>query len=261
MKYLNGYINTLLAEGKFFFTKQEAMSRLELNPNQFRFQAYRLLKRKAIRRLVHDFFMIIPAEYYHLGSLPPNWIIDPLMKYLKQDYYIGLLSAAALYGATEQQPMVFQVITNKVTKSIHLERGFIEFHVLKNCSLSTTSFITVSTGYVKVSSREQTIIDLVKFYKVSGYLSTVALVIKTIAEEGDLSKLDIVIAQEKTNSVLQRLGYILENVGFPQLADIIDLELKKRSIQYVYLRPDFHKKEGFKDKRWKLVINDSLELI
>lgn len=259
MKYLHDYTNTLLAEGKFFFTKQEAMSLLELNPTQFRFQAYRLLKKKAIKRLRHDFFMIIPAEYYHLGSLPPHWIIDPLMRYLKQDYYIALLSAASFYGATEQQPMVFQVITNKQTRSIKLERGSIEFYVLKDCSLSTTNLLTVNTGYVKISSKEQTAIDLVKFYKVSGYLSNVALVIKTLAEDEDLSKLDIVIAHEKNNSALQRLGYILENVGFPQLANIVDLELKKRSIQYIYLQPDSHKEDGFKDKRWKLIINDSLE--
>ena len=64
----------------------------------------------------HDFFMIIPAEYQKLGSLPPHWVIDSLMRYLKQDYYIGLLSAASFYGATEQQPMTFQVITDKFTK-------------------------------------------------------------------------------------------------------------------------------------------------
>ncbi len=46
--------------------------------------------------------------------------------------YIGLLSAASMYGATNQQPMSFQIITTKMRRSIALERGFIKFH--GNCS-------------------------------------------------------------------------------------------------------------------------------
>src|SRR3990167_2841567 len=112
MKSLHDYILTLLARGQFFFSRQEAISVLGLDQNKFRHQAYRLSKKKVIKRLLGDFFMIISPEYYHLGSLPPNWIVAPLMEHLEREYYIGLLSAAAFYGATEQQPMALQVITN-----------------------------------------------------------------------------------------------------------------------------------------------------
>lgn len=128
---LKNHILILLTRGKHFFSKQEVISQLGLSQNQFRLQAYRLAQKKAIKKLTHDFFIIIPAEHYNFGSLPPHWIVDPLMKHLGQDYYIGLLSAASLYGTTEQQPMTFQVITNKQTKNIKLERGGIEFHPSK----------------------------------------------------------------------------------------------------------------------------------
>ena len=261
MKSLNDYILTLLARGKFFFSKQEAASALELDQNKFRYQAYRLSKKKAIKRVLADFFMIISPEYYHFGSLPPNWIVGPLMQYLDRDYYIGLLSAAAFYGATEQQPMTLQVITDKMMKSIKLERSSIEFHVSKHCSLAAKSSMKVATGYVNISTKEQTIIDLVKFYKVAGYLSNVALVIKILAEECDFVLFDQVIKNESNESALQRLGYVLERVSLNGLAQIVENNLIERKMEYVLLRPDHYIKEGPRSSRWKIIINDSLELL
>lgn len=260
MKYLSDYITTLLAEGKHFFTKQEATYLLKISDTQFRFQAYRLSQKKVVKRLVGDFFMIIPPEYYHLGSLPPTLIINSLMEYLGRDYYVGLLSAAALYGATEQQPMTFQVITNKATKKIDLERGSIEFHVFSDCPSSSKTVMNVATGHVKVSTREQTIVDLVRFYTVSGYMSNVALVIKSLTEEVNLLRFHHVVSKERYTSVLQRLGYIFEFLGLVRLAEIIDHALKNRKMQYILFRSDYYKKTGPKNSRWKLIINDTLEL-
>ena len=61
-------------------------------------------------------------------------------------------------------------------------------------------------------------------------------------------------------SVLQRLGYILELVGFPDLAMIVEHELSKRRVYETLLRPDFHIKEGKRINRWKLLLNDTLEI-
>ncbi|MGH7573003.1 MAG: type IV toxin-antitoxin system AbiEi family antitoxin domain-containing protein [Gemmatimonadota bacterium] len=58
----------------------------------------------------------------------PSWLIDDLMRFLEQPYYVGLLSAAAIHGAGYQQPMVFQVITDQPTREIRIGRQRIEFH-------------------------------------------------------------------------------------------------------------------------------------
>jgi predicted transcriptional regulator of viral defense system len=126
--------------------------------------------------------MIIPSEYYHLGSLPPHWIIDPLMRYLDCDYYIGLLSAVSLHGATQQQPMTFQVIVNKQMKNIELERGGIEFHYYKNLTLAQKEQITIPIEFVQISTEEQTLVGLIRFQSVCGYMSNVAIVIRDLAE-------------------------------------------------------------------------------
>jgi len=260
MKSLKEYIFNHLAQGKYFFTQQEVLSALNLSPNQFKFQAYRLSQKKLIQRLVCDFYMIIAPEYYYLGSLPPHWIIDPLMKYLGQEYYIGLLSAGSMHGSTEQQPMVFQVVTDRTTRMIWLERTTIEFHVSKTCASAVTTSLKTSVGYVKISTREQTMVDMVKYYPVAGFLSNAASVIQSLCEDSDPQKLAVVVEQEKTKSVLQRLGYILETVQCPQFAQVVEDEISKRSIEYTLLKPDFYIKSGEKSSRWKIVINDTLEL-
>ena len=257
---LHEFTHSLLADGKYFFSKKGAMGVLSLNLNQFQLQAFRLYQKKSLKNLGHGFFMIIPPEYHHFGSVPPHWIIDPYMKHLNQDYYIGLLSAASLYGATQQQPMTFQVITNKQTRPIKLERGDIEFHCYKDCSQGAFEQMTVPTGYARISTKEQTLVDLVRFHTVCGYLSNVAAIIKDLGPQCKPEALSLVVKSEKMETVLQRLGFILELVDFSDLSAIIENELKQRRIYDTFLRPDFHVKEGVRINRWKLILNDTLEI-
>ncbi len=259
MKYLRNYTSTLQSRGKKFFTKEEATSKLGISYTQFILQANRLQKLKKIRRLVKSFYMIIPDEYATLGSLPPHWIVGPLMSYLGQDYYIGLLSAASFYGATEQQPMVFQVITDRPRGEILLPRGGIKFYVNKNISRAQTTQLTITTGYANISTKEQTLVDLVKYHKASGYLSNVADVIKELSGECSPDALTQVI-QHSNTTVLQRLGYILELAEKRNLAKVIEKELSRRKTQYILLRPEFPGKTGPRIETWKLINNDPLEI-
>lgn len=260
MKYLRNYIDYMIPRGKWFFSKKEALSLLRLNESTFQNQAHQLSQKNNLKRVYRDFYMIVPDQYKLLGSLPPDMLIDSLMNYLNQHYYIGLLSAASYYGATHQQPMVFQIITSKAMRPIKLARGKIEFHLSKYCADAKTNLIAVPTGYAKISTREQTMIDLVRFYTASGYLSNVALVIKSLAERISMAKLKVTIAQEKATSVLQRLGYVLELLNLENLALIVENEINKRKTKYVLLRHDHYQKDGEKNNRWKIIKNDYLEI-
>lgn len=259
-KNLHEFTFSLLADGKYFFSKDEAITNLGLNQNQFRLQSFRLYQKKSLKNLGHGFFMIVPPEYHHYGSLPPHWIVDPYMRYLKHDYYIGLLSAASLYGTTQQQPMTFQVITDKPMRPIKLERGGIEFHCNKDCLRGFTEQITVPTGYAKISTKEQTLVDLVKFHTACGYLSNVATIIKELGAQCSPEALSSVIETEKMETVLQRLGYILEFVGFSELSSVMERELNLRLTYETLLRPDMHTREGKREDKWKLILNDTLEI-
>ena len=260
MKYLKSYIVDKLANGHYFFTKEEALKELSLNDNQFNRQVWRLSHIQKIYKISHGFYMVIPDEYKNLRSLPPHWIIGPYMSYLKQDYYIGLLSAAWMYGATHQQPMTLQVMTNKPKRLIKLSRGSIEFHVNKFINLSKKEEIRTPTGYTFISTKEQTLLDLVRFQKQSGYLNNVATIIKDLAPQISLEPFSEVISLSQDKSALQRLGYILEFLNYTHLADIIYKELSHRSYQMIPLKPDVLSREGDRVKKWKLIINDPIEI-
>ena len=264
MEMLKIYTQNLLSRGQYFFTKQDAIKALSLRDTQFRYQAHRLAKNLIIRRVFRDFYVIIPAEHRALKSLPPSWIINALMRHLKREYYVGLLSAASYYGATEQQPMTFQVIIDaagNAIRPIKLPRGTIEFHIKKTCKNSLVESRNVPTGVVAISTPEQTICDLIAYYLVSGGMSNVALVIKELALTVSVREFKKAVKREKNNSVLQRLGYVLEYIGQLKLADIVEQELLLRGrLVFVFFRPDFYKKEGPRNARWKLIINDYMEL-
>jgi hypothetical protein len=55
-----------------------------------------------------------------------RWI-DPLTNYLKLDYRIALLRAAASHGSSHQAAMVFQVIVPKQMRGLQIGRQRLEF--------------------------------------------------------------------------------------------------------------------------------------
>jgi len=66
------------------------------------------------------------------------------MRFLEQPYYVGLLSAAATHGAAHQQPMVFQVVTDRPTRPARAGRVRIEFHMSRQ--VETAPVVEVQTG-------------------------------------------------------------------------------------------------------------------
>ena len=92
------------------------------------------------------FYVIVPVQYRLKGVVPPPYYINELMAYLKRLYYVGLLSAAAVYGAVHQRPMETQVMTipprsrisrNKLIIWSYRRRMPSEFLVTKNAEMGT----------------------------------------------------------------------------------------------------------------------------
>ena len=120
-KYLftKSYLEHLQTEGQYWFLRKETIRLLHLSDNAFRKAVHRLMIKGKLNRPRGDFYTIVPPEYRATGSLPASrFFIEALMNHLNQHYYAGLLTAAAIRGAAHQQPMTFQVITNKLTRAI-----------------------------------------------------------------------------------------------------------------------------------------------
>ena len=99
------------------------------------------------------------------------------MTALKQRYYVGLLSAAALHGAAHQAPHEFQVVTDKPTRAMVLGNARIFFITKKGMANTPTVPIKTPTGDVRVSTPEATALDLVRYPQHAGSLSNVATVL------------------------------------------------------------------------------------
>lgn len=255
------YLITLQTSGRYTFTREEALSALQVTLNAFRFAALRLIKKRCLMRPKQCFYVIVPTEYHAVGTPPVTWYIDSLMRNWKQDYYVGLLSAAALHGAAHQQPQIFQVITNKSLRSISAGRTRIQFLTKKNITSVSHQLVKTPTGYMNVSTPEMTAFDLVRYMKSAGYLNHVATILNELQEKLDLARFVQLLETENLElPYLQRLGYLLQLAEAKE--DILHLLknwIKQYAARFVPLRADKTYKNAPKNTDWHLYINEQIE--
>jgi predicted transcriptional regulator of viral defense system len=206
------------------------------------------------------FYVIVPMEYSLVGAPPASWFVADLMAYLQRPYYVGLLSAAALYGAAHQQPMVFQVVTDAPLRCVEVGRAHIRFVQKSGLERTPTMERKTSTGFMKVSTPEATALDIVRYYRGAGHLDHVATVLAELGEELDAERL-VAAAQDSAVevSVVQRLGYLLELVDHQTLVQPLAAWLAARNPAHVMLLPGA-KSAGFtRNGRWRVIANADVE--
>ncbi len=177
---LSEYIQLLQSNATYVFRQYEAHKAIGGSYDSIKLALHRLLKKRRIVRLYRGLFAIVPIEYYTSGSPPPDWLIDDLMKFHQQPYYVAILTACALHGAAHQQPHEFQVITNQQLRPILIGQWQIKFYTKTKIEKSSMMKLRTYTGYMDVSTPEATAFDLVRCVKASGYLqnSTTVLLLQ-----------------------------------------------------------------------------------
>lgn len=257
---LTDYIDQLQSEGQYWFQREEVRSRLELTPTAFKLAAARLTKKNRLQQIRKDFYTIVPLEYRSSGSLPVTWFIHDLMVQNQTDYYVGLLSAAALYGAAHQQPMSFQVITNHSIPSIHVGQLRINFHYKKSIKPEFYQRIKTTTGDMQVSTPEMTLCDLIRYMDAVGQVNNVATILIELIDQIRPDKL-ISLAEfgDIETATIQRIGYLLEYLNLP--IDLASLEkiIRKKHPHYRTLVTGSNAPIIEKNKRWRILVNEPVE--
>jgi predicted transcriptional regulator of viral defense system len=257
---LSDFIDELQAKGRYSFTLND-LAEVDTHRSIVATQAalQRLRKNRRIVSPRRGFFVILRPEYRKLGSPPASWFIDDLMRYLEQPYYVALLSAAALHGAAHQQPMIFQVMTDRPTRTITIGSVTISFHMARNVTKIPTKKVQTETGYIIVATPETTAFDIVRYPEAAGHLNNVATVLSELSEKIDASKLASLASLYSVPDV-QRLGFLLENIVDAKDRTYLLLEhyreLRRRPI---LLNPDKSAKKMTPDKKWCVIPNDSVE--
>lgn len=253
------HIEALQANGIYTFTYKKLLEKSNKTYKAAERALGRLKKDGYIISPVKGFFVTVPVEYRSLGGPPAEWYIDELMLYLGERYYVGLLSAAEIYGAAHHHPQEIQVISEKARKSIHCGRSRIRFFVKKEIQENSTIKHKTKTGYVLISNQQITALDLVRYNSELGGLSTIAPIIAELHKMMSSSLL-LKAAQHYELTVVQRLGYILDEVGASALSDRLNKWLSERRPRLGKLRTDSPANDCKISQRWRLKINEKLDI-
>ncbi|MBP9674331.1 MAG: type IV toxin-antitoxin system AbiEi family antitoxin [Bacteriovoracaceae bacterium] len=265
MVTLETYIKDLRAHGRSAFTTQKALSDLGISHVTLNSRVYRLKKKGELISPAKNLFVIIPPEYRALGCLPPAELIPILMKYWKQDYYAGLLTAALYHGASHQKPQIFQVVVNKQIPPIVQGKVSIEFITKKSLENLSTQDVNVKTGYLKISSPEVTSMDLLLYTHRVGGLNAIATILSELIESIDSQKLTLLAKNFKGKAWVQRLGWILENIDSvdnerkTSLINALQEYLLTQQLFYVPAASELETLGCTRNKKWMIIENTTIE--
>ena len=115
--------------------------------------------------------------------------------------------------------------------------------------------IQTETGTMRVSTPEATAFDLVRFAPAAGHIGNVVTVLGELAEKIDPQPL-AQIADLYALSDVQRLGYLLEQLGEKRLADPLAERLQTRRYRPILLAPGQAKGDSPIDPRWRIIPNE-----
>ena len=259
---LSGYVSGLLSDGRTVFTAGEAEQALGVGHGAFLDAAERLQRRKALLNPRQGFYVVVPPQYASWGAPPPAWYIDALMRREGEAYYVGLLKAAELHGATHQAVMEFQVVTAKRLPRIRVGRSLIVFYFRKDMEAVTAGVEDrkTDTGTMQISSAALTALDLVRYPQASGGIDIVATVLSDFGPKIDSEQLAALSAVVE-RPVVQRLGYLLDHLGHDSLTGPMLESLRARgSLPWTELDrqeardPDFAPEPRHRDLRWRIVV-------
>ncbi len=216
----------------------------------------RLRRQRRVFSPTRGLYVVVPPEYRSWGVVPADWFIDDLMGHLGRQYYVALLSAAAYHGAAHQAPQVFQTMVDGRVLDRAIGRVRLRFYVSAHVGGTPTQPVVTHTGSVPVSTREATVVDLVREPSASGGISNVATILREIGElDGAVLAM---LAARHGRALARRTGWLVEHYGTCQdlgplrLVAILDLG------EPALLSPSGPRR-GPTDSAWRVRVNAVVE--
>lgn len=262
---IQNWVQRQMIRGRYIFDKKDVLSLgLEQSDEGLRVSLSRLIAKGVLINPWQNFYVTIPIEYRLKGEVPPSFYIDYLMQFLRRDYYVALLSAAALNGVGHQRAMVFQVFTTGSPIRSGIKNGT-KLEFIRRSELPTQYIqkVKVQTGYINVSSPEMTALDIVCEEERIGGLSRVAEVLGELVEKMSWDESKLELLSYYSIAVIQRLGYLLDLIEESSLANDL-MSLAKQTGKTIRKTPlkrskPIHEDMEIDDK-WKIIINQTIEI-
>lgn len=252
------FVEGLLGQGQYTFAREEAERRLQRSRAATYMALHRLAKAGWLVMPQSGFYVIVDPQHRSSGTLPPEWFIHPLMKYMGRPYYVGLLSAAQLHGAAHHRPQEFQVvIPRRAVRLIRVGNVQVRFYGKGPFDRSEMQDIKTPMGLMKVATPETTAWDLVRYCKAAGGLENVITVLSELAEKLDAKRMRETAKRHGEIIVAQRLGWLLDRIDRRSLTKgmaewIGDAPLRP-------LDPGAPVNGASESRKWHLLVNAQLE--
>ncbi|GHT43205.1 hypothetical protein AGMMS49965_16520 [Bacteroidia bacterium] len=263
---IKDWIDDLQKRGRITFSRQEVATNFPLLSEQaVRNALNRLATKGKIVSVWKGFYVIVSLRYALRQIVPPELYIDDLMKFLNRPYYVGLLNAAAFYGAAHQQPQQTSIISvYPPLRGTTKKDARINFNITrKTIPCIWLKPFKTENGSVQVSAPELTAADLITFQKEVGGLNRVATVLNELAESMDFNKLNADFFEYVPKSTIQRLGYLLENpLEQEDLANRLYEKAQKFDCKFQQIPLKSGKKTADceTDTKWKISINEQIDI-
>jgi predicted transcriptional regulator of viral defense system len=217
---------------------------------------------KRIQNVYKGFYVIIPTQYQLKGVVPPIYYINELMEYLGKPYYVGLLSAAAIYGASHQRAMITQIVTIGPRPRTSNKNKLLDWNYRQQIPIELIESRNAEMGRINYSSAELTAVDIIQFASNIGGYQRATTVLAELVDVIDMSKIGSVLPYT-TTTAMQRLGYLLEFILFEQdKSDILYNILKKRNRYFnaVLMSSEHPALDDAESNRWRVNMNIDIEV-
>ena len=232
MSALRDWVLALPSQGRFTFTTAEARAASDGASDAAVAAALdRAEADRLIASPVRGFHVVLPLE--DRGTGDPSWrlFLDPLMAHLGLPYYVGLLTAASIHGASGQAAQVVQVVTPRPRRPVRIGRLVIEFVVRRMAAKAPVELRTTPSGRMRVATPELVVLDLVHYPGRAAGWGNVATALRDLAPSLRRTGMRDALAVVPATPELQRLGHLLERAGAEPVLATLEAELATRRVE------------------------------
>ena len=173
-------------------------------------------------------WLIVPAEQAHYGAPPVDWWLDDFLLEKEPNYYLALLSAARHWGSAHYALQTTQVMVSRPRRPVQVGRLKVEFIVKRSLNATPVARERTRVAHLRVSTREATVLDLIRHQDAIGGLEAVARVAKDLAPKMTSSGMRDALSGLGQVPAAQRLGFVLQHLGCERLCASVSSWLQKR---------------------------------
>jgi predicted transcriptional regulator of viral defense system len=246
-------LTELSRQGKRLFTYEDAAKVYGIDNSGLRKLLSTLVRRRWLQRIEKGKYLMLPFEAGREGEWTEHEFI--IASYLIQPYYVGFRSALNYYGYTEQiSRIVFIASTSrKLRPALEISGVTYRFVYVTERKFFGATEVVLDGYRVSISEKEKTIVDCLDRLEYCGGIVEVAKALSYGSDELDFIKMAQYAQRNGNGAVSQRLGYLLETLGFDTEEAIA---LLRKNISRSYAPLDIlADRKGRHIQRWKVVAN------